>query len=324
MRAKRPGGRLRLRVLPPALAVAGAVVALCALGYSLVFGGSDGALWVSVGTSPSPDRPTSLPVPTVSPSAGPESAKPTGEPVKSVTRAAATAKPTADRTPKKTKRRTTTPATTGAGSAAPLAGKIKPGVTRKGVATFYQGAQNTGACLFDRSPDHLTAAMNWSDYEGSNACGAYVKVRGSNGATITVRITNLCPAPCRVGQLDLDPEAYKALAPLPTGETPITWTLASPKISGGIAIRYKDGSSQWWCGIQVINHRNPVARLEVKVAGAWKSLPRTEYNYFLSEKGAGCGGAIRVTDIYGQKLVVSAKPVTPEVTQKTSQQFARH
>lgn len=217
------------------------------------------------------------------------------------------------------------PAKAGSGSAsAPLAGRIKPGETRRGVATFYQGAQNTGACLFDRSPDHFTAAMNQADYEGSNACGAYVQVRGSSGATITVRITNLCPSPCRVGQLDLDPEAYKLLAPLQTGETPITWKLVSPNISGGIAIRYKVGSSQWWCGIQVINHRNPVARLEVKAGGAWKALPRTDYNYFLSEKGAGCGGGIRVTDVYGQSLVVGPFPVKPDVTQTTGVQFAKH
>ena len=208
-------------------------------------------------------------------------------------------------------------------SGAPLAGRIKPGVSHKGVATFYDGAQNTGACLFDRSPDHFTAAMNEKDYEGSTACGAYVQVRGSNGATITVRITNLCPYPCRVGQLDLDPEAYKSLAPLRTGETPITWKLVSPTISGGIAIRYMTGSSQWWCGIQVINHRNPVARLEVRTAGRWKALPRSSYNYFLSAKGAGCGADIRVTDIYGQALVVRALPVKANVTQRTSLQFSR-
>jgi expansin (peptidoglycan-binding protein) len=213
----------------------------------------------------------------------------------------------------------------GSGSTnASLAGRIKPGETHKGVATFYQGAQNTGACLFDPSPDHFTAAMNEKDYDGSNACGAYIQVHGSNGATITLRITNLCPYPCRVGQLDLDPEAYKLLAPLATGETPITWKLVSPNITGGIAIRYMTGSSQWWCGIQVINHRNPVARLEVKTSGGWKALPRSNYNYFISAKGAGCGADIRVTDIYGRALLVRALPVKANVTQRTNLQFSKH
>ena len=192
------------------------------------------------------------------------------------------------------------------------------------MATYYQGAQNTGACSFDPSPDHLTAAMNEADYEGSNACGAYVQVQGSNGATITVRVTNLCPAPCRAGQLDLDPEAYKLLAPLQTGQTPITWKLVSPNLSGGIDIRYKTGSSQWWCGIQVINQRNPVVRLEVLASGGWKALPRASYNYFLSTQGSGCGGQIRVTDIYGQRLTVGPLPIKADVTQATTAQFARH
>ena len=228
-------------------------------------------------------------------------------------------------TPKRAAGSGTAQAKTGSTSAgASLAGRIKPGETRQGVATFYQGAQNTGACSFDPSPDHMTAAMNQADYEGSNACGAYIQVHGSNGATITVRVTNLCPYPCRAGQLDLDPEAYKQLAPLQTGETPITWKLVSPSLSGGISIRYKPGSSQWWCGIEVINHRNPVARLEVMVSGAWKAVPRASYNYFISAHGAGCGGKIRVTDIYGQRLTVGPLPVKPDVTQATSVQFAKH
>jgi expansin (peptidoglycan-binding protein) len=233
---------------------------------------------------------------------------------------------TAPKTATATAAKKTTAGSAGpASSTASLAGRIKPGQTRTGKATFYQGAQNTGACSFDPSPDHMTAAMNEADYEGSNACGAYIQVHGStNGATITVRITNLCPYPCAVGQLDLDPEAYKLLAPLQTGETPITWKLVSPSLSGGIDIRYKPGSSQWWCGIQVINHRNPVARLEVLVNGAWTTLPRASYNYFLSATGSGCGSQIRVTDIYGQQLTVGPLAIKVNVTQATSVQFAKH
>src|SRR5690349_21638647 len=99
---------------------------------------------------------------------------------------------------------TTTAATTSAPpkspAAAALAGKLQPGVPRTGVATFYD-SNGSGACSYDASPDPLTAAMNWSDYEDSAACGAYVLVKAANGKSITVRITNLCPAPCRVGQL---------------------------------------------------------------------------------------------------------------------------
>jgi expansin (peptidoglycan-binding protein) len=191
------------------------------------------------------------------------------------------------------------------------------------VATFYD-SNGGGACSYDPSPDPLTAAMNWADFEGSQACGAYVRVQAAGGASLTVRITNLCPAPCRVGQLDLSAAAFARLAPPVKGEIPITWTLVSPALSKNISIRYKTGSTQWWCGIQVIDHRNPVARLEVQVGGQWQQLHRADYNYFLSENGAGCGRSIAVTDIYGQRLVVPALPVKPDVVQATNMQFAGH
>jgi expansin (peptidoglycan-binding protein) len=191
------------------------------------------------------------------------------------------------------------------------------------VATFYD-SNGGGACSYDPGPDPLTAAMNTADYEGSKACGAYVLVKAASGASITVRITNLCPAPCRVGQLDLSAEAFARLAAPVTGEIPITWTLVSPALSKNISIRYKNGSSQYWCGIQAIDHRNPVARLEVQSGGQWRQLPRADYNYFLAENGSGCGGAIAITDVYGERLVVDPLPVKPDVVQGTSLQFAAH
>ncbi|BBC94686.1 hypothetical protein HEP81_03724 [Streptomyces griseofuscus] len=51
--------------------------------------------------------------------------------------------------------------------------------------------------------------------------------------------------------------------------------------------RYKAGPAKWWCGIQVIGHRNPVAALEVRTAGGCRQLPRTVYDYFLSADGTG-------------------------------------
>jgi expansin (peptidoglycan-binding protein) len=221
---------------------------------------------------------------------------------------------------------TTAPATTTptvVPNTAPAAGKIEPGVPRSGVATFYD-SDGGGACSYDPGPDPLTAAMNWSDYENSQACGAHVLVRAANGASLTVRITNLCPAPCRVGQLDLSAQAFARLAAPSEGEIPITWTLVSPATSKGISLRYKSGSSRYWCGIQVIDHRNPVARLEVQSGGQWVRLPRTEYNYFLSEDGSGCGGSIAVTDVHGERLVVDALPVEPDAVQSTSLQFTAH
>jgi expansin (peptidoglycan-binding protein) len=208
--------------------------------------------------------------------------------------------------------------------AASLAGRIKPGVTYHGVATEYAAADGDGACLFGPAADMMIGAMNYTDYESAKACGAYVLVRAASGATLKVLITNECPLPCAPGQIDLSQQAFAKLANPSAGRIPITWSLLSPGLSNTISIRYKTGSSQYWCGIQVIGHRNPVAQLAVRVGGSWRQLSRTDYNYFLSPSGSGCGGPIRVTDIYGQSLTIYGIALLPNVAQSTVVQFAEH
>ncbi|MFH9352223.1 expansin EXLX1 family cellulose-binding protein [Kitasatospora sp. NPDC017646] len=327
-RARR--GRGPVRGVPLAVAAVGVLVCL---GLSLLLGngsgtgtaqpaaasvaatepGSPPVSGTSVAVTPSaPPSSATSPSPSASPSAG-------GSPSPS---APPTARPTAS---------TTVPspsaATSGArtvASTAPLAGRIKPGTSYSGVATSYDAADGNGACLFGPSDDLMVAAMNHTDYDSSNACGAYVLVRAANGASVTVRIVNDCPLPCAPGQLDLSHQAFAELAELSVGRLPITWTLLSPAVAPAtMSIRYKTGSSQWWCGIQVIGHRNPVAALEVRTGGGWRRLSRTDYDYFLSPDGSGCGGTIRVTDIYGEQLTVDGLAVKPDVAQPTSVQFAR-
>ncbi|WP_327315912.1 expansin EXLX1 family cellulose-binding protein [Streptomyces sp. NBC_01235] len=265
------------------------------------------------------------------------SGSPTATPTATATAASASPKPsTASGTPSPTASATTAPsaspseppstkpvARTASGTA-PRAGRIRPGTSYQGIATSYDVGNGDGACSYGPTSDVMTAAMNTADYETSKACGAYVRVRAAGGTSVTVRITNECPAPCQAGQLDLSQQAFAKLAPLSAGRIPITWSLLSPATSDTISIRYKTGSTQYWCGIQAIGHRNPLARLEVRANGSWVALPRTGYNYFLSEQGSGCGGAIRLTDIYGERLTVEGIAVRPEAVQATGAQFAQH
>lgn len=209
-------------------------------------------------------------------------------------------------------------------SGAPLAGRIRPGTVYQGVATAYDAGSGTGACLYDPTTDPMIAAMNVTDYESAQACGATVLIKAGNGKSITVRIVNECPGSCAPGQIDLSQQAFARLADLKVGRLPISWSLQSPDTTAPISIRYKTGSSKWWCGIQVIGHRNPVALLEIRAGGAWRRLSRADYNYFISADGTGCGGQIRVTDIYGEQLVISGIALSPNVAQRTTVQFARH
>ncbi|WP_345013989.1 expansin EXLX1 family cellulose-binding protein [Streptomyces shaanxiensis] len=256
-------------------------------------------------TTPSDTRtPTASETPTASSSSSPTATASTQSP-----RPSATSTPQSPRT---------------ASPTVSSAGRIRPGSTYTGVATAYEAEDGDGACLFGPSPDLMIAAMNTTDYETSRACGAYVLVRAANGKSITVRITNECPLPCAPGQLDLSQQAFAKLADLKVGRIPITWQLVSPNTSETMSIRYKTGSNPYWCGIQSIGHRNPVARLEVKTDGGWRQLPRTEYNYFISADGSGCGKAIRITDIYGERLTITGIALRPNVVQPTGVQFARH
>ncbi|WP_243704888.1 expansin EXLX1 family cellulose-binding protein [Micromonospora sp. KC723] len=204
-----------------------------------------------------------------------------------------------------------------------MAGRIRPKVTYRGDATVYDAGNGDGACLYGASRDLMIAAMNHTDYESARACGAHVLVRAANGASVTVLITNECPLPCAPGQLDLSAAAFAKLADPSRGRIPITWKLVSPGTSTTISIRYKTGSSKWWCAIQAIDHRNPVALLEVRTSAGWQRLPRTDYNYFISARGSGCGGAIRITDIYGERLVINGVALRPDVVQPTRVQFAK-
>ena len=247
------------------------------------------------------------------------------DPAKTTARPAATL-PSATRTvPSATRTTPTATQTTPTASAkAPLAGRIVPGVTYHGVATEYSAGDGNGACLFGPAANLMIAAMNYTDYETAKACGDYVRVKAANGASVTVLITNECPLPCAPGQLDLSQQAFAKIANPAAGRITVTWQLLSPAMSRTISIRYMTGSSQWWCGIQVIGHRNPVALLEVHVGNRWRLLPRTDYNYFISAHGSGCGGPIRITDIYGQRLTINGIALLANVIQPTRVQFSRH
>jgi expansin len=312
--ARRP--RRRLTATTTALIATGVLALLVVAllpGGGLGSGAGNTAATTTAG-APGTASATATGTPDTTPSPTP-SARPSKKPAKSspATAAARTTTPTAS--PR---------AAAGDTGSAPLAGRIRPGSTYRGVATFYD-TDGTGACLYDASGDVMTGAMNTADYESSRACGAYVLVRAANGTSVTVRITNECPGDCAPGQIDLSAQAFARLAAPSAGRIPITWRLLSPGTSQTVSLRYKTGSSRYWCGLQVIGHRNPVARLELRTSGGgWRVLPRADYNYFLAEDGGGCGGAVRITDIYGERLTTGALPVRANAVQATGVQFAQH
>lgn len=177
------------------------------------------------------------------------------------------------------------------------------GVARTGQATFYS-ATGAGHCSFDATPnDLMVAAMNHTDYAGSDVCGSFVTVTGPLG-TVTVRITDECPE-CPKGHIDLSAQAFAKIAKPVDGIVPINWTVVPGDVQGPIQYRYKEGSTRYWTAIQVRNHRLPITKLEIMPSGSktWINVGRTDYNYFVYAPPIAAGSLqVRVTAEGGATL----------------------
>ncbi len=176
------------------------------------------------------------------------------------------------------------------------------GEVQRGQGTYYDSANGDGACMFGPSPGDLdVAALNDPQWDGSAVCGACAKATGPNGS-VTVRIVDRCPE-CKSGDLDFSPQAFAKLADLSQGRVAITWQLVPCDVSGDVRYHVKDGSSQWWTALQVQNHRLPIRSLAYRSGSDWVDVPRSDYNYFVAEKGMGPGAIhVRITAWDGQSL----------------------
>lgn len=189
-----------------------------------------------------------------------------------------------------------------------------------GEGTYY-AADGSGNCSFDPSPgDLMVAAMNQTDYAGSAVCGACIAAEGPKGS-VTVRIVDRCPE-CAPGDVDFSEQAFARIADLAAGRVAISWRFVPCDVDGPVRYRFKDGSSPFWVAIQVRSHRHAIASLEAQVGGAWRSLPRETYNYFIAEGGLGAGPlALRVTDVHGQVIADDAVPLGDDVEAAGDAQF---
>jgi expansin (peptidoglycan-binding protein) len=187
--------------------------------------------------------------------------------------------------------------------------KPNPFPVVNGKATYYD-ADGSGNCSFPASPqDLMVAALNTPDYNGSQSCGACVKVKGPSG-TVTVRIVDRCPE-CNQGHIDLSKEAFAKIAAIKLGVVQVTWQFVPCPVQGPIRYQFKSGSNQWWTAIQIRNHRYPIKKLEGQIGGSFKTLPREMYNYFVaSNPGMGPGPyTFRVTDVLGHVLTDTGIPL---------------
>jgi expansin len=196
-------------------------------------------------------------------------------------------------------------------------------IVHSGKATYYN-ATGSGNCMFDPTPgDLMVAAMNNTEYANASVCGASVRVTGPKGQ-VTVRIVDKCPG-CAVGGLDLSKQAFMRIADTSQGIVNVTWRYVETAVTGPIAYRIKTGSSAYWIAIQILNHRNPVVKLEARKNNAWSIVPRKDYNYFVDSTGLGSGPfTFRITDSYGQQLIDSLIPLNAGAVIQGGANFPSH
>ena len=171
---------------------------------------------------------------------------------------------------------------------------------KTGIATYYD-ATGDGSCSFGKSSDLDVAAFNFPEFAKSASCGACINVSGPKGA-VTIRIVDSCPG-CQEHHLDLSESAFAKIAELKAGRVPITYQTVACKVTGNMAYQYKDGSHEFWTAIQIRNHKIPVTKVEAKKAGVYTEMKRSDYNYFIDDKGNKENPiSIRITSADGQVL----------------------
>lgn len=188
-----------------------------------------------------------------------------------------------------------------------------------GIATHYELQPGQGNCSFPFPPGGgLYVAMSPPEYDNAAPCGSWLEVTGPDGS-VRVEVADQCP-PCAAGHIDLSATAFSAIAPLSAGLVSVSYqTIADPPLPGPLQVLVKDGSSQYWLALLIVNSGNALASVQVEnSAGGWTDLARASYNYWIAQSGAGPGPfTVRVTDTLGHQVTVSGVSLEPGVVQDT-------
>lgn len=190
------------------------------------------------------------------------------------------------------------------------------GTIHTGEGTFYGGGYVGGcAMLAPVSTDYWIVAMNLADYNDGQLAGAYLEVTGELG-TINMLVTDLLPEG-KKGDLDLYVDAFPLIAPVEKGRVPVSWKIVPLDTAedAPVCYKYKEGTTEFWCGVQVRNHRYPITKLEyMGENGEFIEIKRRPYNYFESMDMGKGPFTFRITDIYGQVVIDENIPLSTDDT----------
>lgn len=191
------------------------------------------------------------------------------------------------------------------------------GTVHTGEGTFYGGGYVGGCAMLDPvSENYWIVAMNLADYNNAQLAGAYLEVTGELG-TINMLVTDLLPEG-KKGDLDLYVDAFPLIAPAEKGRVPVSWKIVplDTAENAPVCYKYKEGTTEYWCGVQVRNHRYPISKLEyLNADGEFTEIERRQYNYFESDSMGAGPFTFRITDIYGQVIVDENIPLSYDDTE---------
>lgn len=164
------------------------------------------------------------------------------------------------------------------------------GTIHYGEGTFYGGGYEGGCAMLDpiSKDDYWIVAMNLEDYNDAQLAGAYIQVTGELG-TINMFVSDLLPEG-KKGDLDLYTDAFPLIAPVEKGRVPVSWKIIplDSAENAPVSFKFKEGSTAYWCGVQVRNHRYPITKLEyLNAEGEFIEINRRPYNYFESMEMGG-------------------------------------
>jgi hypothetical protein len=129
--------------------------------------------------------------------------------------------------------------------------------------TFFAGNVAVGTCSFTHyalPAGIFGTALSVQSWDSSAHCGACVNVHGPNGNTIKAMIVDKCPG-CEANGLDLFEEAFAQIADPAQGRIDTQWEFTPCGIASPLQVHLKDGASQWWFSVQVMNANKVSSRL---------------------------------------------------------------
>jgi len=119
-------------------------------------------------------------------------------------------------------------------------------------------------------------------------CGDFLNVTGPNGWTV-VQVIDQCGGCSGPASLDLSENAFGKIGSIASGVIPITWyVIPGTSILGNakISYRFKDGSSQFYLNMQILNHLIPITAVIYSQNGTNTTSVKQDYNYWLKDSGS--------------------------------------